>query len=84
MSKERGGCDCLDTVGERLAAGGHYLKITMGSLFGGVDRPVLVMIRKDTDSPEKRRGKPSVLIPTFCPFCGLKYPTTPAPKEAPT
>ena len=74
MSRERGGCDCLDTVGERLAAAGHYLKITMGSLFGGVDRPVFPLIRKDTDTQEKRRTRPSVLLPTFCPFCGLRYP----------
>jgi hypothetical protein len=81
MSKERGGCDCLATVGEGLAGDGHYLQITMGSLFGNVDRPVFPLRRKDNDCLETRRNKNHYLAASFCPFCGLAYPK---PEPEPT
>lgn len=63
-------CNCLDDVCKTLRERGYTLNST---LFGKPDKPLFNLIRLDTGKAETRRGKPSTLMPDFCPFCGGRY-----------
>ncbi len=59
-------CNCIVNVNERLAL--HNTCIHM-PLFGPA-LPFIETIKLD----EKKRGKPTKMFATFCPFCGEKFP----------
>lgn len=70
------GCDCIAKVNGHLAA--YNTRLTF-SLFG----PRVTFIQTDK-LDAKKRGKPSLMVASFCPFCGDKYPdkmTDPAVTE---
>lgn len=66
-------CDCIETINAKLKDGGHRLKTTM-TFDGSPSRPLIPLIRLDAWKIETRRGQPSSFFPSFCPFCGEKYP----------
>lgn len=70
-------CTCLAEIDAKLAETGHYLDATILAATlasGGVDKPLITIMRKDKWIPETRRGKQGKFIPSFCPFCGVRYP----------
>ena len=60
-------CGCISVINGELAKQNGQLGLTF-SLSGGT-WPALVVEKKD----RKKREKPPVVIPTFCPFCGVSY-----------
>lgn len=68
-------CECFTEMNKALEEkqGGR-----MADAFRLVDGtmtvvPVIDIVRKDTGRTERRRGRASCVIPTFCPFCGTQY-----------
>jgi hypothetical protein len=59
-------CDCVAKVNEMLA--GNNTKIVLPMI--GPQRTFVETCKVD----EKKRGKPSLMFASFCPFCGSKYP----------
>ncbi len=51
-----------------LANMSHEIRTPLNAVIG-----LTHLIRRDTWKPEKRRGKASFFVATFCPFCGEKY-----------
>lgn len=66
-------CNCIETVNAKLAPE-HRLDATLAIMPGQVAKPLIGLRRCDRGSLETRRNKPSFMVPTFCPFCGEKYP----------
>lgn len=61
------GCNCIDEMNTAIAS-----KNTRLSLAFRMSGPASLII--ETELIEKKRGaKPLMAIPTFCPFCGVKY-----------
>jgi len=68
-------CSCLDEINKKLAETGHYLNATiLAEAFGDVDRPIITIMRLNTWRAETRHGKKGSFLPSYCPFCGTKYP----------
>lgn len=71
MSDER--CDCMTRVNESLKE--HNTKLSTSFVLTkdlkGMDCLPLVQVEK---IHPRLRGRPMLVIPTFCPFCGVKYP----------
>lgn len=65
-------CTCIDDINAKLGPD-HGLNATMAFREGEVSRPIIGLIRKDKWTLETRRGKPSYFLPSYCPFCGVKY-----------
>lgn len=71
-----GDCNCIALVNEQLQREmtGCYLRV-FTNLTTGKTKPAI--------ATERRTGKgrkPPMFVPTFCPFCGIKYPE---PKTTP-
>ena len=70
MSKrKRVGCACIDQALPLLTAKNTRLVVAL-SFTGECDKVVL----KTEQIRVTRGGKPVLLIATFCPFCGKRYP----------
>lgn len=65
-------CDCNDTVNAQLAIHNAHLVTT---LFG-VQKAVIQTAKMDS----KKRGQPPAMIASHCPFCGVAYGQTSAPR----
>ncbi len=70
-------CDCAAQVNRELLAGGHawWVEATLDFGQGGAGRcPVQVGWRPGA---KRRRGERlPVLFGDYCPFCGVRYPTS--------
>lgn len=62
------GCSCIEKVDAKLADRGDNTKILVP--WFGPQRPFVETTKLDAS----KRGKPSKLFASFCPFCGVKYP----------
>ena len=59
-------CNCIAEVNEKLAERNGELSITLWPVI----RPILETNKVDT----KMRVRPPMIVATYCPFCGTKYP----------
>jgi len=64
-------CNCIEQIDKHLA--GHNSKLEVGFTFGTEDRPGYEFPALSTEKINKRNRDRMSVIPTFCPFCGLKY-----------
>jgi hypothetical protein len=66
-------CTCMEAVNDHLKP--HNTKLAVSFMLtgdrSGMDVLPMIMVEK-IDS--KQRKKPMNVVPTFCPFCGTKYP----------
>lgn len=62
-------CDCISKIDADLKSEGQCLDATMF----GERKATTMLVRTDKWKHESRRGKPTRIIATFCPFCGEKY-----------
>lgn len=72
-------CDCIKKITESLQE--KYPGTAVGAMFlfdreTGKSRVTAAITMED--GPSQGRGKPRIkppaIIPTYCPFCGQKYP----------
>jgi 5'-3' exonuclease len=68
-------CDCINKMNELLVERNAQLITNMF----GAPRAFLTLSKLD----EKKRGKPPLLQPDYCPFCGEKYKSLMEPKSEP-
>ena len=74
-------CDCVEEVNEMLektGRGGTELALTM-TFDGSPRKPMLEVGRRGQPWKKPLQGNPKFVVPTFCPFCGEKYPGPEAP-----
>lgn len=64
-------CDCMSEMDAKLAEHNTKLQVTFGF---GRDGSTWLLPLLGTEKIERRvRKGPALAIPTFCPFCGVKY-----------
>lgn len=65
-------CDCMSTTDRLLAERNTKLSPTI--IFGTKERPGYVAVSIVTEVLQKKRGaRPVQMLPSYCPFCGVKY-----------
>jgi hypothetical protein len=64
-------CNCIEKIDAGLKAAEQCIDATMLE----ARKATTMLIRTDKWKHENRRGKPTRIIATFCPFCGEKYST---------
>jgi hypothetical protein len=65
-------CDCMELVDKDLAQHGVQLN---SNILSEPRRAILQTIPLTPKPGEKRRRRrPPVVLATYCPFCGTKYP----------
>lgn len=74
-------CDCIEKINTQLKAEGYTLNASLG--FSGPRRAMIGLIRTDRHVLESRRGKPSSMVASHCPWCGEKYPDAEARETGP-
>lgn len=62
-------CKCIEEIDAALKPAGQCVDATMFKL----RKAAIMLIRTDKWRHENRRGKPSRMIASYCPFCGEKY-----------
>lgn len=63
-------CNCIEAINGKLAE--RNSKLSFGLVVRGNKMDVSIVI--GTEVIEKKRGaRPTGVVPTFCPFCGVKY-----------
>lgn len=62
-------CNCIEVVDEKLS--GRNTRLAKALVFS---QPAGERLMIATEVLEKKRGaKATVMFPSFCPFCGVKY-----------
>lgn len=66
-------CDCKERVNEKLKDRNTRLSVSfcLSSDLSEADAMLMIQTEK-LDKQKRTRAMP--VIPTFCPFCGVKYP----------
>lgn len=60
-------CDCLAEANAKLEERNGEILTTIWP----VVRPIIATQKVDS----KKRGRPAMMVASFCPFCGVQYPT---------
>lgn len=63
-------CNCLTKVNEKLAARNTRLVSTIVFTKPGGEYPLVCSEQIETG---RGKAKESAVLPTYCPFCGVKY-----------
>lgn len=71
-------CSCIDDINTKLGPEQEIRPAILIHRATLVARICVPIYRKDTGKPETRRSKPSTMMATYCPFCGLRYEQEPA------
>lgn len=73
-------CECIHQMNAKLADHNTKLGITFGWTKHGQQFTLPTI---QTEKIEKRvRKGPAIAVPTFCPFCGVRYFPEPAEQSA--
>ncbi|TIT24443.1 MAG: hypothetical protein E5W70_03825 [Mesorhizobium sp.] len=64
-------CECIEILDAQLAE--RNSRLAVGFTFGTAERPGYVFPALSTEKIDKRNRDKVGAIPTFCPFCGVKY-----------
>lgn len=72
-------CGCITAVDESLKDHNTRLAVTFMLDRGRTAMRVLPTIAVEKVEPRGKR--PTTVIPTFCPFCGIRYRLQPTPTE---
>lgn len=66
-------CNCMERVNEKLKERNTKLSVSfcLSRDLSEMDAMPMIQVEK---VDRKLRTKPISVIPTFCPFCGVKYP----------
>jgi hypothetical protein len=77
-------CKCLVIVDKKLSAMHTRVSLTHILIKGSFLSFPTILTEKTQGAP--RGSRPKTMVPSFCPFCGKKYPsgTPPSPAPAPT
>lgn len=65
-------CDCIKSMNEKLAVMNGRLTITFGFPHDAGLSQAYPTIEVEKIKPRGQR--PPIALPTYCPFCGEKYP----------
>lgn len=68
-------CDCISETNKLLAEHNTTLVTTM---FRKPDAVVIATDKRDS----KQRGRPALMVASFCPFCGERYAVKQPPEGA--
>lgn len=61
-------CNCIERFHEELEAKGTTLVTTL------LSQPPRVVLATYYSGPKKRGAKAAIVLASYCPFCGEKYP----------
>ncbi len=64
-------CKCIEVLDTKLAE--RNSKLEVGFTFGTEERPGYAFPYIPTEKINKKNRDKAGVIPTFCPFCGVKY-----------
>lgn len=74
-TKRMTACDCLEKVNQGLKKEGANTQVTGHvTIDFGKGRATIIPALAVEKADPKRREKPRAVLPTYCPFCGKKYP----------
>jgi hypothetical protein len=65
-------CNCIEDMNGKLAELNGKLSLTIGFSFDGSPSRAYPTI--DVEKINKRGKKPPIALPSYCPFCGERYP----------
>ena len=63
-------CTCIETVNQKLASRNTRLVSTIVFTQPGGEYP---LIRTEPAESGRGKAKACAMLPTFCPFCGVRY-----------
>ena len=67
-------CGCIDQIDAALERQGNASRVAAVLSLTGAPPKAQVQTHIPFAPAKKRGEKPVVLIATYCPFCGVKYP----------
>jgi hypothetical protein len=68
-------CDCIKDMDAKLADLNGKIAVTIGFGFDGTSSGPYPTI--EVEKINKRGKRPPVALPSYCPFCGERYPRKP-------